>query len=139
MTESATRVRPRRGLKLLLLTITVLVLGAVLYTGFLLSWSYSEGERVGILQKSSRKGWICKTWEGELAQYVVGGVAPLIWEFSVRDAAVAAALEAATGQRVRLHFTEHPGLPSSCFGETSYFVDRVEILPSGVGLTPAIP
>jgi len=28
---------------------------------------YSDGERVGYIQKISRKGWVCKTWEGELA------------------------------------------------------------------------
>ena len=72
------------------------MLGAVLlialYTMFMLWWSYSDGERAGVLQKFSKRGWICKTYEGEVAQYVVGGVAPQIWNFSVRDPAVAAAV-----------------------------------------------
>ncbi|MCM2312511.1 MAG: hypothetical protein NDI84_14015, partial [Steroidobacteraceae bacterium] len=68
------------------------ILLLVLYTLFLLWWSYSEGERAGVLQKFSKRGWICKTYEGELAMYVVGGVAPQIWNFSARDEAVAAQL-----------------------------------------------
>ena len=99
-----------------------------LYTLFMLWFSYSEGERAGVLQKFSRRGWICKTWEGEIAMYVVGGVAPQIWQFSVRDEETAAALGKAVGRQVRLHYSEHPGLPTSCFGDTKYFVDQFEIV-----------
>lgn len=99
-----------------------------LYTLFLLWWSYSEGERAGVLQKFSKRGWICKTHEGELAMYVVGGVAPQIWNFSVRDDEVVGQLHAAVGQQVRLHYAEHRGLPTNCFGETDYFVERVEVV-----------
>ena len=117
--------------------ILALVLG-LLYTLFMLWFSYSEGERAGVLQKFSRRGWICKTYEGEIAMYVVGGVAPQIWHFSVRDAETAAALNKAVGRQVRLHYTEHPGLPSNCFGETDYFVDGVEIVgPPAELLSPA--
>ncbi|HVX88642.1 MAG TPA: hypothetical protein VG940_06930, partial [Gemmatimonadales bacterium] len=42
------------------------ILFVTLWTWLALHWSYSEGERAGTLQKFSRKGWICKTWEGEL-------------------------------------------------------------------------
>jgi hypothetical protein len=104
------------------------ILLLVLYTLFLLWWSYSEGERAGVLQKFSKRGWICKTYEGELAMYVVGGVAPQIWNFSARDEAVAEQLHAAVGQQVRLRYAEHRGLPTSCFGETDYFVEHVEIV-----------
>jgi len=107
--------------------IAALVL-VTLYTLFMLWWSYSEGERAGVLQKFSKRGWICKTYEGEIAMYVVGGVAPQIWHFSVRDEATAAALTKAVGRQVRLHYTEHPGLPTSCFGDTDYFVEDVEIV-----------
>jgi hypothetical protein len=99
----------------------------VLYTLFMLWWSYSDGERAGVLQKFSQRGWVCKTHEGELAMYVVAGVAPQIWSFSVRDAAVVEQLTKAVGQNVRLHYAEHRGLPTDCFGETDYFVDRVEV------------
>ena len=121
---------PRRSFKSWLLgSLVGAILLIVLYTLFMLWWSYSEGERAGVLQKFSKRGWICKTYEGELAMYVVGGVAPQIWNFSVRDEAVAEELMKAVGQHVRLHYSEHRGLPTSCFGETDYFVDRVEITP----------
>jgi hypothetical protein len=101
------------------------VVGIALWTWFALSWSYSEGDRAGVLQKFSRKGWLCKTYEGELAQYVVAGVAPQIWPFSVRDPAIAAELSRAVGSKVQLHYTEHVGLPTSCFGDTPYFVEKM--------------
>ena len=83
----------------ILLTVLVLaVLLGALWTWFSLSWAYSEGERAGVLQKFSKKGWICKTYEGELAQYVVGGVAPQIWYFSTRDEKLAKQLSAAVGR-----------------------------------------
>jgi hypothetical protein len=118
-----------------------------LYTMFMLWWSYSEGERAGVLQKFSKRGWICKTYEGEVAQYVVGGVAPQIWYFSVRDPAVAEQLHAAVGQQVRIHYEEHRGLPTNCFGETDYFADRFEVIAaphavipqSGLTVQPAAP
>jgi len=120
---------PRRGLKSYLIgSLVGAILLIVLYTMFMLWWSYSEGERAGVLQKFSKRGWICKTYEGELAMYVVGGVAPQIWNFSVRDEAVVEQLHAAVGQQVRLHYAEHRGLPTTCFGETDYFVDRVEVV-----------
>jgi hypothetical protein len=99
----------------------------VLYVVAALSWSYSEGERAGILQKFSHKGWICKTHEGELAMTTVPGVAPTLWNFSVRDDEVAQQLREHVGRRVVLHYSEHRGVPTSCFGETPYFVDSVEL------------
>ncbi len=113
----------------------------VLYTLFMLWWSYSDGERAGVLQKFSQRGWVCKTHEGELAMYVVGGVAPQIWEFSARDAAVIEQLQAAVGQQVRLHYSEHRGLPTNCFGETDYFIDRVEVVgaPPFLDSGPVLP
>jgi len=121
--------RPGRGIWWYLVwTVIGLAALVVLYTLFMLWWSYSEGERAGILQKFSKRGWICKTYEGELAMYVVGGVAPQIWNFSVRDETTATALTKAVGRQVRLHYTEHPGLPTSCFGETDYFIEGVEIV-----------
>jgi len=110
--------------------LVLFILGVVAWTMLALWWSYSEGERVGVLQKFSRKGWICKTYEGELALYVVGGVAPQIWYFTVRDEAVARDLNAVVGERVRLHYAEHRGLPTSCFGDTAYFVNSVSEVPA---------
>ena len=120
--------RGRFGRLLVILLVLVLVIGA-LWTWFSLSWAYSEGERAGVLQKFSKKGWICKTYEGELAQYVVGGVAPQIWYFSTRDDKLAQQLSAAVGDQIRLHYTEHRGVPTACFAETPYFAEsftRVE-------------
>ncbi len=112
------------------------------WTFFTLSWSYSDGDRAGVLQKFSRKGWVCKTYE---ALYVVSGVAPEIWNFSVRDEAVAKQLESLVGERVRLHYTEHVAVPTTCFAETPYFVDRVvpvdsvpeTFAPGAIDPTPA--
>jgi hypothetical protein len=111
-----------------LLLLAVLLMGVfVAWTWLTLSWAYSDGERAGVLQKFSRRGVVCKTQEGELALYLMPGVAPKIWEFSVRDPAVAAQLDKAVGSWVQLHYTEHPGVPSSCFADTRYFVDRVNL------------
>jgi hypothetical protein len=129
MTAPVTPLR-RRRLWLVLLAVPFLVLlGFTLYLALVLGWSYSDGERAGILQKFSRKGWVCKTYEGELAMSVVPGVAPTIWEFSVRDARVVPRLSAAIGRRVVLHYAEHRGVPTNCFGHTDYFVDSVAIVP----------
>src|SRR5450631_3199310 len=105
----------------------VLMAGVVLFSWLTLSYVYSEGERAGILQKFSRKGWLCKTFEGELAMYVVAGIQPEIWLFSVRDEKLATQLANQVGRRVQLHYTEHPGVPSSCFADTRYFVDRITV------------
>jgi len=115
------------GSALVLLT----VLGMVLYTFMTLSWSYSDGDRSGVLQKFSRKGWICKTYEGELALSYTPGLAPVLWNFSVRDEAVANKVKDAEGKRVVLHYREHRGVPTDCFGETSYFVDDVRLVSDG--------
>jgi hypothetical protein len=119
---TAVRRRGRFGRLLLIVAVLVVLLGA-LWTWFSLSWAYSEGERAGVLQKFSKKGWICKTYEGELALYVVGGVAPQIWYFSTRDEELAKKFSAAVGEQVRLHYTEHRGVPTSCFAETPYFAE----------------
>ena len=116
--------RPRRWLSRLLigLLLLIVVVGGA-WTWFTLSWSYSEGERAGTLQKFSRKGWLCKTYEGELALYIVSGVAPQIWYFSTRDPELAKQLSANVGRQMRVHYAEHRGVPTNCFAETPYFVD----------------
>jgi len=109
---------------LLYLIVTPIVL-ATLYLAVALNWSYSDGERAGYLQKLSRKGWICKTYEGELAMSSVPGLAPIMWNFSVRDEAVAKKINAQLGKKIVLHYREYRNLPTDCFGETDYFVDAV--------------
>jgi hypothetical protein len=112
-------------MRVLTILIVAVIAGIGLWSWLTLSWAYSDGERAGVLQKFSRKGWVCKTQEGEIAQYLVAGISPQMWQFSVRDKSVAAQLDRAVGHRVQLHYTEHPGVPSSCFADTRYFVDRV--------------
>lgn len=120
-----------RGVARIALVLAVLlVLIAAGWTWLTLSWAYSEGERAGVSQKFSKKGWICKTYEGEVAQYVVGGVAPQIWYFSVRDEAVAEQLFKVVGQNVQLRYREHRGIPTSCFGDTPYFAESFTIIPT---------
>jgi hypothetical protein len=100
----------------------------VLYTWSTLSWSYSSGERAGYVQKFSRKGWVCKTWEGELAMVAVPGSTPEKFYFTVRSDSVAALINQSLGKRVALHYDQHTGVPTSCFGETEYFVSDVKVV-----------
>lgn len=90
-----------------------------------LRWSYSEGERAGYVQKFSLKGWVCKTWEGELAMVSMPGSAPEKFYFTVRDSQVAGRINALMGKQVKLRYEQHKGLPTSCFGDTEYFVEDV--------------
>jgi hypothetical protein len=119
--------RPRRpGLIIASILIIAAALFA-LYVWTVLSWSYSEGERAGYLQKLSKKGWLCKTWEGEILLSSMPGAIPERFAFTVRDEAVVRQLQSAMGQRVQLSYSQHVGIPTSCFGETSYFVDKASV------------
>jgi len=99
---------------------------AALYTFVVLSWSYSAGERAGFMQKLSHKGFVCKTWEGELQLVAMPGSMPEKFLFSVRDETVAQRINATMGKRVALTYEQHIGVPTSCFGETEYFVTDVK-------------
>ena len=99
-----------------------------LYTWITLSWSYSTGERAGLLQKFSKRGWLCKTWEGEHLLTTLPGVVPEKFMFTVRDDQLASQLSAHAGQRLVLKYSQHKGVPSSCFGDTEYFVESFEVL-----------
>ena len=111
-------------------SLTILLVSAIalfsLYVYIALNWRYSSGERAGFLQKVSHKGWICKTWEGELSLVAMPGAAPEKFLFTVRDEAIAQKVSAAAGKRVTLNYEQHKGLPSSCFGDTDYFVVDVK-------------
>jgi hypothetical protein len=96
-----------------------------LYIWAALSWNYSSGDRAGFLQKMSLKGWVCKTWEGELSLVALPGAAPEKFYFTVRDPDVVPKIEASMGKRVTLNYEQHKGLPTSCFGETEYFVTAI--------------
>jgi hypothetical protein len=116
-----------RAQKLIIAAVVVVpVLLFALYTWSTLTWSYSSGERAGYVQKFSKKGWICKTWEGELAIVSIPGTMSEKFYFSVRDDAVAARVNQTMGKRVALVYHQHVGIPTSCFGETEYFVVDVK-------------
>ncbi len=110
----------------LLLTIVVVALTAG-YVKIALTWSYSKGERIGYIQKFSEKGWLCKTWEGELQMLPVPGALPEKFNFSVRDKTVISKLNSSMGKKVSLFYEQHKGIPTNCFGESEYFAvdDRV--------------
>ena len=116
--------KPAVTIPLALVTIVVAVFAA--YTWVALTWNYSEGERAGFMQKLSKKGWLCKTWEGELSLVALPGAAPEKFLFTVRDDAVADKINNLVGQRVSLVYAEHKGVPTSCFGDTAYFVSDVK-------------
>jgi len=128
-TDTPATPKPKSAAKkwlLVLMLVPIVLLAA--YLAFVLNFSYSDGERAGYLQKFSRKGWLCKTYEGELAMTSVPGVAPVLWNFTVRDAALADKLNSMMGKRVTLGYFEHRGIPTNCFGDTGYFVNRVQVL-----------
>lgn len=99
-----------------------------LYTWIMLNWSYSSGDRNGFVQKLSKKGWVFKTWEGEMAMANVPGVMPEKFYFSVRDDAIADKINKTMGKRVSLEYEEHIGLPVNWFGETGHFVINVKVV-----------
>jgi len=108
--------------------IVVAVLGVAAWTWLTLHVSYSTGERVGYIQKISKKGWMCKTWEGELAMVNLPGTTPQIFEFSVREEAIARQIMDAPGQRVALTYAQHKGVPTNCFGDTEYYITGVRVV-----------
>jgi len=115
--------------KLLLAAIVVVPVAVItLWSVIAMSFSYSSGERAGYLQKFSKKGWLCKTYEGEIAMVNLPGQIANTFQFTVRDDSVAALVNSAQGQRVSLTYEQHKGLPTSCFGETEYFVTGVKVL-----------
>jgi len=125
--------------------VLALVAVALLIAGYFwlaLTWSYSTGERAGWIQKLSKKGWVCKTWEGELAMISMPGATPEKFYFTVWDDAVAQRVNQVMGKRVTLHYEEKVGLPTSCFGETRHFVTRVTVvdeIPLAPGVTVPAP
>src|SRR3954467_3558468 len=107
---------------LFLILVVFPVGGFTLWTWAALKFSYSEGERAGYVQKISKKGWLCKTWEGELAMANLPGTMPQIFTFTVRNDSIANVIEKNIGKQVSLTYEQHRGIPTSCFGETEYFI-----------------
>jgi hypothetical protein len=103
-------------------------LGLAAWTMIALSYTYSRGDRAGYIQKLSQKGWICKTWEGELAMVNVPGAMQERFPFTVRSDSLAAAMNKMMGSQVSITYEEHRGVPGSCFGETNYYVSAVRLV-----------
>lgn len=118
---------PRRAGAILASLIVAAIVLCALYLWTVLHWSYSEGERAGYLQTLSKKGWLCKTWEGEILLSSMPGAIPQHFDFTVRDDAVAQQLLNAMGKRVQVSYSQHVGVPTSCFGDTQYYVDKVVV------------
>lgn len=111
--------------KIILSVCMALLAIVVLFAGYVwvaLNWSYSKGERAGYLQKFSQKGWLCKTWEGEMQMIPAPGVLPEKFLFTVREDAVATQLNNSMGKKISVSYEQHKGIPTTCFGESEYYV-----------------
>ncbi len=124
-------------IKRILLAVLILVALFAAYVWVVLKWSYSSGERAGWVQKLSNKGWLCKTWEGELAMVSMPGAASEKFYFTVHNEAIAQEIQQAMGKRVSLHYEEKVGIPSSCFGETRHFVNKITVATE-IPLAPGV-
>jgi hypothetical protein len=114
-----------------------LVLAIAVYAVVVIFWSYSSGERAGWVQKFSSKGWLCKTWEGEMAMVSMPGTTSEKFYFTVLDSQVAEQVNKVMGKRVSLHYEEKVGIPTSCFGETRHYVTKVTVVEE-IPLAPGI-
>jgi hypothetical protein len=124
-------------LRVIVLGSLAIVLAVVIYVVIVVNWSYSSGERAGWVQKFSSKGWLCKTWEGEMAMVSLPGTTPEKFFFTVWDEGVADQITKAMGKRVALHYEQKVGIPSSCFGETRYYVTGVSVV-NEIPLAPGV-
>jgi len=140
----STTTQQQRGAALVWGLVGVLALAGLvlaLWIWAMLSWSYSSGERAGWVQKLSKKGWLCKTWEGEMAMVSLPGSVPEKFFFTVSDDATAEQINRVMGRRVSLHYEEHILLPTSCFGDTRHFVKQVRTIDETPApmVVPAVP
>jgi len=123
--------------------VTILLIALMLLAGtwlwLTLHWNYSEGERAGYVQKLSKKGWLCKSWEGEIAMVSMPGAIPEKFSFSVRDDEVAHKINSLAGKRVVLIYRQHKLIPSTCFGDTEYFIADVREVAEGLPVSPPLP
>jgi hypothetical protein len=120
--------KKKRNKLLIALLVLILVPAVIiaLWIWVALGYTYASGERAGYVQKISKKGWVCKTWEGELAMANLPGTMPQIFSFTVRSDSIANLLETNIGKQVSITYEQHRGIPTTCFGETEYFVTRVQ-------------
>lgn len=122
--------------KLVIFLIIALAIGIVAGSYFMFG-TYSDGYRVGTVIKLSKKGYIFKTYEGQLnleffpsSTSTTPGISQNIWEFSVSSSTVAKDIEKAVdhGGKVKLYYDEkYYRLPWN--GETKYIVSKIEEIP----------
>ena len=123
--------------KIMFWVLIIPVILFALYTWVVLTWVYSSGERAGYVQKLSQKGFVCKTYEGELVLVSMPGTQAEKFAFTVRNDAIAKRINETVGKRVRLVYEEHIGIPTNCFGESRYFVQDVQLLDKDSFIQPA--
>jgi hypothetical protein len=123
----ARRKRRHWGLIALLVLVVLPLTLFGLYTWSALSFVYSRGERVGYVQKVAKKGWVCPTWEGQLALFNYPGTTSQIFDFTVRNDSIARFIEANATKHLVLGYEQHRGVPVSCFGETQYYIVSARI------------
>ncbi len=128
MKEVADRPMSKKMIGVIAAIILVPVACGVLYTWAALTWSYAKGERAGYVQKLGQKGWVCKTWEGEMALITMPGTVAEKFYFTVRDEAVAKRINQLVGKRLAVIYEQHKGIPTSCFGDSEYFATDVKVL-----------
>jgi len=119
----------RRHWRLITIVLVILI-PVLLFAGWAwltLGYAYASEERAGYVQKISRRGWLCKTWEGELAMTNQPGAMPEIFKFTVRNDSLARLLENNLGKRVSVTYEQHRGVPTSCFGETQDYITNVQL------------
>ncbi len=114
--------------KALVALVVLGIVGLMGFTWLTLRWSYSQGERAGYVQKLAKRGWFCKTWEGEMAMVTMPGTVSEKFYFTVPNDSVAATLNANVGKRMALRYEQHKWIPSSCFGDTEYFVTSARVM-----------
>ena len=118
----------KKAVNIVLLLIVTAALICAGYLAIVLNWSYSKGDRVGYIQKFSEKGWLCKTWEGELQMLPVMGTLPEKFLFSVRDKALVGKINSSMGKKLSITYEQHKGIPTTCFGESEYYAVDVRTL-----------
>jgi len=124
-------------LRAVIISILAAVLAVLVYILVVVNWSYSSGERAGWVQKFSSKGWLCKTWEGEMAMVSMPGTTTEKFFFTVWDDRVAEKISKVMGKRVSLHYEEKRGIPTTCFGETRHYVTSVSVVEE-IPLAPGV-
>jgi hypothetical protein len=100
--------------KFLLITVTLLIVGLVLFFMARYYFVFGRGVKAGELNYVVQKGYIFKTYEGKLIQNGLRSKAPNTvqsyeFEFSVVDPVIAQKLMVNSGRQMQLHYKEYVG------------------------------